>query len=196
MNICIILFDKFETLDVFGPVEILGKLDDSIIKYYSLNGGLIRNNDRISIETERIAAIDYPIDILIVPGGEGTRSEINNIDLIDALNRLATRSRYVLSICTGSALLAKAGLLDGRRATSNKRALDWVITSSDKVDWVKKARWVADGNYYTSSGVSAGMDMTLGFINDIKGMETAEKIAFRIEYKWQKESYPDNFCNQ
>jgi len=93
-------------------------------------------------------------------------------------------------------MLAKAGLLDGRKATSNKRSFDWVRASSNDVDWIKEARWVVDGKFYTSSGVSAGMDMALGFVSDIYGKETAERIAFSIEYNWQQDRTKDDFCNQ
>ncbi|WP_165040483.1 DJ-1/PfpI family protein [Dysgonomonas sp. ZJ709] len=196
MNICIILFDKFETLDVFGPVEIFGKLDNSVIQYYSLNGGLISNKDNISIVTKSIHDLYQAIDVLLIPGGEGTRIEIKNADLINLIKKLAGRSRYVLSVCTGSILLAKAGLLDGKRATSNKRAFDWARESSSQVQWIKQARWIVDGKYYTSSGVSAGMDMALGFIFDTYSLEKAEEIAFRIEYNWQNDADIDSFCNQ
>ncbi|WP_165020551.1 DJ-1/PfpI family protein [Dysgonomonas sp. ZJ279] len=196
MNICIILFDKFETLDVFGPVEIFGKLDNSVIQYYSLNGGLISNKDNISIVTKSIHDLYQAIDVLLIPGGEGTRIEIKNADLINLIKKLAGRSRYVLSVCTGSTLVAKAGLLDGKRATSNKRAFDWVRESSSQVQWIKQARWVVDGKYYTSSGISAGIDMALGFISDTYSLEKAEEIAFRIEYNWQNDADIDNFCNQ
>lgn len=99
---------------------------------------------------------------------------------------LAQDAEYVLSICTGSALLAKAGVLNGIKATSNKKAFDWVVSVSDKIQWCRQARWVRDGKIYTSAGVSAGMDMSLGFIGDLYGMEQAEQIAQDIEYIWNK----------
>ena len=98
-----------------------------------------------------------------------------------------------LAICTGSALLAKTGLMDGRRATSNKRAFDWVKSVNSKVDWLPKARWVIDGKFYTSSGVSAGIDMSLGFISDIFGTNTAEEIANSIGFVWNSDKDNDLF---
>ena len=74
------------------------------------------------------------------------------------------------SVCTGAGLLARAGILDGRRATSNKRSLDWVISQGPKVEWVPQARWVEDGKFATSSGVSAGIDMALAIIASICGI--------------------------
>ena len=193
----IILFPDFETLDVFGPVEVFGKLEDSEIRYFSLNGGIKGNGDNIKIETEPIENIRFMgANALFIPGGMGTRVEINNELFIQKLAALAEKSQYVLTVCTGSALLAKTGLLDGKRATSNKRSFDWVVASSENVDWIKKARWVVDGKYYTSSGISAGIDMALGFISHIAGSEKAGDIAYRMEYNWQRDKDADDFCNQ
>ena len=102
---------------------------------------------------------------------------------------------WVLSVCTGSALLAKAGILDHKRATSNKRAWQWVTEQSDQVDWIKQARWIVDGKFYTSSGVTAGMDMALGFIADRQGRDSAKEVANYTEYRWQQDSRLDDFYN-
>jgi transcriptional regulator GlxA family with amidase domain len=197
MNVGVLLFDNFETLDVFGPVEILGRLKDLYsIRFYSLSGGLIRNSHGISIVTEKLEPEHSNSEIIIIPGGAGTRLGVNNQLLIDTIRKISVSSNYVLTICTGSALLARTGLLDGRKATSNKRAFDWVLTNGKDVNWIKHARWVVDGKYYTSSGVSAGMDMALGFLADRHGLEFARKVAFEIEYNWTEESEDDNFSEQ
>jgi transcriptional regulator GlxA family with amidase domain len=197
MNVGVLLFENFETLDVFGPVEILGRLKDLYsIQFYSLSGGLIGNSHGISISTEKLESEHSNSEIIIIPGGAGTRLGVNNALLIDTIRKISVSSNYVLTICTGSALLAKTGLLDGRKATSNKRAFDWVLTNGKDVNWIKHARWVVDGKYYTSSGVSAGMDMALGFLADRHGLEFARKVAFEIEYNWTKESEDDNFIEQ
>lgn len=197
MKFNIILFHDFETLDVFGPVEIFGKVDDFDIEYYSLNGGLVTNRDNIRISTKPFDEIPTnENNILFIPGGLGTRSIINDKVWIENIKVLAENSIYVITVCTGSALLAKTGLLDGSSATSNKRSFEWVMESSDKVKWVRKARWVVDGKYYTSSGISAGIDMALGFVSDIKGIEFARQIAYRVEYNWQQDKESDQFCNQ
>jgi transcriptional regulator GlxA family with amidase domain len=131
--------------------------------------------------------------VLFVPGGFGTRKEVENDPLIHALAKSARNATYVLTVCTGSALLAKSGALDLLRATSNKVAFDWVVQQSEKVKWIRKARWVQDGKFYTSSGVSAGIDMTLGFVSDTVGTEMAEKISKGIEYIWNKDKENDPF---
>ena len=136
------------------------------------------------------------MDIFLIPGGYGTRIEINNISLIDAVKQISLLSKFVLTVCTGTALLAKTGLLDGRKATSNKRAFDWVVSTGEKVNWVRRARWVVDDKYYTSSGVSAGMDMTLGLLNDLHGNKFARDVAFQIEFSWQEDKNYDPFCDQ
>ena len=197
MKVAILLFEDFETLDVFGPVEILGRLKDHYqISFYSLSGGVVKNSHGVSIITENLEDIKNGVDIFLIPGGFGTRKEVDNILLIDKIREISQLSKFVLTVCTGSALLSKTGLLDGKKATSNKRAFNWVITQGQKVNWIKKARWTVDDKYYTSSGVSAGMDMTLGFLNDIHGIEFARKVAFDIEYNWKENKEEDSFCDQ
>jgi putative intracellular protease/amidase len=197
MNVAVLLFEDFETLDVFGPVEILGRLKQNYqVSFYSLSGGLVNNNHGVSIQTNNIDDLKNGTDIFLVPGGYGTRIEVENILLLNKIREISNSSKFVLSVCTGSALLAKAGLLDGKKATSNKKAFDWVITQGENVNWIRKARWVKDGKFYTSSGVSAGMDMTLGLLNDLHGIEFARKIAFEIEYNWIENMEEDNFYQQ
>jgi putative intracellular protease/amidase len=197
MNVGIFLFEDFETLDVFGPVEILGRLKDLYkIKFYSTAGGQINNHHGVSVTTEKLNVDNNDIDIFIVPGGPGTRKEIDNPLLIDGIRQLSNSAKYVFTICTGSALLAKTGLLNGKRATSNKRTFSWATSTNPNVNWIKHARWTTDGKYYTSSGVSAGMDMTLGFLSDIHGADFARKTAFEIEYRWMEDKDNDPFCDQ
>ncbi|ADK14822.1 MULTISPECIES: DJ-1/PfpI family protein [Clostridium] len=193
MNINIILFNNFETLDIFGPIEILGQIKDYQIHYYSEAGGVITNAQNLKVVTDPISSADES-GILVIPGGMGTRELINNTLFLNKLKSIAEKSTYCLSICTGSAVLARCGVLKNKKATSNKQALKWVKSVSDQVNWVKKARWVADGKYYTSSGISAGIDMTLGFISDRFGKDKAIKIANDIEYIWNDDCTNDIFA--
>ena len=183
MNVNIVLFNDFETLDIFGPLEILGKVQEYDIHYYSQNGGMITSRQKTQIITEDIDLADKK-GILVIPGGQGTRELVNDESFLNMLKVIAEESGFCLSICTGSALLAKANVLNGKSATSNKQAFEWVKSINDTVNWVQKARWVVDGKYYTSSGVSAGIDMTLGFVSDRFGEEKANEIAHNIEYVW------------
>ena len=96
---------------------------------------------------------------MVIPGGQGTRTLIDDKKYIAQLKELCLNAEYVLSVCTGSALLAKTGLLANRNATSNKKAFEWVKSISNNVNWIREARWITDDKFYTPSGVSAGMDM-------------------------------------
>lgn len=193
MNINILLFNDFETLDAFGPIEILGKIDDYKLKYYSLNGGVIMSAQGTSVITEKVEAASKE-GILVIPGGKGTRTLVSDSQFLHALKETAEWSSYCLSVCTGSALIANTGLLNNRKATSNKKAFDWVASINSNVNWIRKARWVVDGKYYTSSGVSAGIDMTLGFIKDRFGEQKAKDIANHIEYIWNEDCSKDLFA--
>lgn len=93
-------------------------------------------------------------------------------------------------------MLAKTGLLNGRQATTNKKAFSWVSSHGDDVLWLQKARWTIDGKFYTSSGVSAGIDMTLGFVSDRHGVDFARNVAFEMEYHWQEDKETDNFTRE
>ena len=194
MNIAVLLFDDFETLDVFGPVEIFGRLKDHYqIQFYSEWGGLVRNNHGVAIQSEKIENITHDVYVFLIPGGWGTRKEVHNTILIGKIKTISQSSKFVHTVCTGTALLARTGLLDGKKATTNKRAFDWVITQGENVNWVRKARWTQDEKFYTSAGVSAGMDMTLGFLSDVHGIDVARKVAFEIEYNWTENREENNF---
>jgi len=120
--------------------------------------------------------------------------EMANPQFLAELTRLADASRIVATVCTGSFLLARTGLLDGRKATSNKRVFSQLTPYSPKVDWIAKARWVEDGKYFTSSGISAGMDMALAVISKLCGRETSLQIARQAEYQWHEVSSWDPFA--
>lgn len=160
-----------------------------------MNGGIIVSAQGTSIITEKVATVTKG-GILVIPGGKGTRTLVNDIQLLQALKETAELSSYCLSVCTGSALLAKTGLLNNKKATSNKKAFDWVASVNSSVNWIRSARWVVDGKYYTSSGVSAGIDMTLGFIKDRFGEQEAKDIANHIEYIWNEDCSKDLFAKE
>jgi len=181
MEVSIVLFDDFTALDVFGPVEVL-TVSEYTLAYYSPQGGLVANHQGIEIMTRPWTEIP-PGNILLLPGGYGTRRAVQDESFIAGLARLAEAAQYCLTVCTGSALLAQTGLLNGRKATSNKKSLDWVRGFGRDVQWDATARYVVDGKYYTSSGVSAGIDMALAFAADRLGQQRAEEIRRRMEYQ-------------
>lgn len=193
-NINVILFDGFTFLDVFGPVEVFGHLDKHFkVDFFSKNGGKIRTNPETGIETKSFSEITGN-DILLVPGGFGTRKLVDDKDFIDQLKALAERSEYVLTVCTGSALLAKTDLLNKHKATSNKLAFEWVMKQGPNVNWIRKARWVVDEKYYTSSGISAGIDMALCFVRDLISKDAALQVSKFLEYKWNDNWDEDSFA--
>lgn len=194
-TIGVVLFPEFELLDVFGPLEMYGTAKEHFdIRMISEDGQNVasRQGPQTVVDHSFGDAVRY--DILLVPGGQGTRREVDNPSMLSWLKTQAGHAEYVTSVCTGSALLAKAGILDGVCATTNKAAFDWVASQSSAVTWKKQARWVEDGRFFTSSGVSAGMDMSLALIQKLIGKETAEKIAMWAEYEWHRDPAWDPFA--
>jgi transcriptional regulator GlxA family with amidase domain len=194
INVDILLFEKFETLDAMGPAEVFGRLSELYrVSCRSLAGGAVTSSQQIEVVTTSFPE-DSPENILLIPGGMGTRSLVKDSGYIAGLKKLCERARHVLTVCTGSALLAKTGLLDGRRATTNKIGFEWASSQDKNVRWMKRARWVADGKYYTASGVSAGIDMALGFVSDLHGRATASEAARQMEYVWNEDRESDPFA--
>jgi putative intracellular protease/amidase len=193
-KLAIVLFPRFETLDVFGPVEMWGRLDDYEIVTVSEHGGTVTSAQGIDTVTD-YAFDDAPqFDIIMIPGGMGTRTEVNNPVMLDFLRKQDGGTEYTTSVCTGSAVLAKAGLLDGKKATSNKMAWAFVTSQDGDVLWQPSARWVEDGKYVTSSGISAGIDMALALIEDLEGRPKAENVARVAEYIWNDDPADDPFA--
>jgi transcriptional regulator GlxA family with amidase domain len=196
--ICALLFEGFELLDVFGPLEAWGMHAQTAggltIVTTAQTSGAIKSAQGPRAVADYALADCPPIDVLLVPGGIGTRREAGNGVLMEWLGRRADEAEIVSSVCTGAALLARAGLLDGRRATSNKFAFSWVVEQGPRVQWVRQARWVEDGKFVTSSGVSAGIDMTLALIARMAGVASAERVATRMEYEWHRDAAWDPFA--
>lgn len=194
-SIGVVLFHEFELLDVFGPLEMYGMVPERFkICMVAERGGHVTSRQGPKSVVEHDFSEGRQYDILLVPGGRGTRKQVDNQTLLEWLRIQSRAAEYVTSVCTGSALLAKAGVLDGVRATTNKRAFAWATSQGEKVNWEKQARWVEDGKFFTSSGVSAGMDMTLAVIGKLLGQETAEQVATWTEYEWHSDASWDPFA--
>ena len=194
-SVGVLLFSDFELLDVFGPLEMFGMLtEDFSIRLVSEQEAMVASaqGPRSVIDDHFAGTRTY--DVLLIPGGRGTRREVENANLLRWLAKAAGHAEIVASVCTGSALLARTGLLDGRRATSNKLAFGWVKSQGPKVLWQPRARWVEDGKFFTSSGVSAGMDMTLAVIARLHGEARARQVARWAEYTWREDSADDPFA--
>ena len=171
----VFLYEGFTTMDALGPAEALSRaLDDGRkcyeIEYFSATGELVGGSTSAKIWTRKLSEI-AKFDVLLVPGGFAARELAHE----------------------GSVLLAKTGLLDGMEATSNKLSWQWVTSQAPSVRWVRAARWCVSGKFYTSSGVSAGIDAALGFIADMHGLYEAQKIARTMEYVYNSNKNADLF---
>lgn len=190
-----LVFPGFELLDLFGPMEMFGLLHKEFqIDLIAENIGPVPSSQRLAAHAVHTIDNGTKYDVLFVPGGRGVRDEISNEKLLTWIRETSENAEHTLSVCTGSLLLAKSGVLNGRRVTTNKAAFSWVADQAPNVDWIKQARWVEDGPFFTSSGVSAGMDMALGFIAKLHGVEAAEKVAEICEYTWHRDRDLDPFA--
>jgi transcriptional regulator GlxA family with amidase domain len=195
LRIGVVLFEGFELLDVFGPLEMFGvakgKFEITLIGPHT---------DPLASSQGPRSVCDFSYDdapaadIVLVPGGIGNRPLLADRQFLEWLARYSARADYVTSVCTGSALLAAAGLLDGYRATTNKRAFSWVREIGDGVEWVPEARWVVDRYRWTSSGVAAGIDMALALIAHVYGETFAHGVADGTEYDWHTDASWDPFA--
>lgn len=190
-----VLFPGFELLDVFGPLEMFGLLQGVVeLALVAQRPGPVASAQG----PESLAKFGFddcpPLDLMLVPGGFGTRTEVDNPAMLDFLRRTVPQTEVAMTVCTGTSLFARAGLLDGHRATTNKMVFDWVASTGPKVEWVRAARWVEDGRFATSSGVSAGMDMALAVIARLYGEELAGRVAVAAEYDWHRDATWDPFA--
>ncbi len=189
-----VLFRDFEILDVTGPLEILGRLPDAFaITLIGQDLKPIPSIQGVSIMPTVTMSEAPGVDLLMVPRGLGTRGLVNDEALIKWLGSYGRQASLVASICTSAALLARAHLLDGYRATTNKRAMDWMQEVAPTVVFEPRARWVEDRDRLTSSGVAAGMDMTLALVAHLLGETQAQEVARAIEYGWNENPDHDPF---
>ena len=190
-----VLFPGFELLDLFGPLEMFGHLSGTIeIVTIAEQAGPVASAQAVRAVADRGFADAPVLDLLLIPGGIGTRVEVDNAAMLDFLRARVPAAELTMTVCTGTALLARAGLIDGRRATTNKAVFHWVAEQGPRVEWVRAARWVEDGPFFTSSGVSAGMDMALAVVAKLAGPDMAEALATGTEYEWHRDASWDPFA--
>jgi transcriptional regulator GlxA family with amidase domain len=180
MQVAILLYPNFTALDVMGPYEVLARLPDTEVVFVAEQPGLIVNDLKsVSIDVAAsIDDVDRP-DVVLVGGGPGQAENMQDGRLHEWLRAVDRTSTWTTSVCTGSLILAAAGVLKGRRATSHWLALDQlgqygVTPSTDRV--------VIDGHYASAAGVSAGIDMALTLAGLLQGDEIAQTIQLIIEY--------------
>ena len=203
-RVAVVLFDGFTVLDVYGPVQAFGSCrvtrpDGPPHRFFKIftiadTPGPVPSGEGPATHADHAFADAPDYDILLVPGGFGTRAAVRDDAFLARLAGASRRASVTTTVCTGSALLARTGLMDGRPATSNKIAWDWVIEQGPRVLWKRKARWVDDGNLVTSSGVSAGIDMALSVIARLNGRDMAVSAARNMEYVWHESPDDDPFA--
>ena len=180
MQIAMALYDRFTALDIVGPYEALSRLPDAEVVFVAETAGPVRADTGFLAITADKALADVPSpDIVVVPGGPGTFAQIENETFLDWLRTADGTSTWTTSVCTGSLLLAAAGLLDGRRATTHWLTLDFLAQYGAEPTG---ERVVPDGKYVTAAGVSSGIDMGLALVGKIAGDEHAQAVQLLTEY--------------
>lgn len=195
-NVAILIFDNVEVLDFAGPYEVFSRTrlvpgpesrrtDDSApfnVFTVAPSAGTLRATGGLQVVPDYDFASAPPIDILLVPGGFGTRPLLEDAAALDWIVRVAGTAQVVTSVCTGALLLARGGLLDGKRATTHWLALDLLEQiGGGKVSVERGTRYVDDG-VVTSAGVAAGIDMAFWVVEKLCGREVADETARYIEY--------------
>ncbi|KAI8866625.1 class I glutamine amidotransferase-like protein [Ramicandelaber brevisporus] len=189
------VFDNFELLDLFGPLELFTFVPGLQIRLVSANGRPVRSRGGVVVKADySFASAPANPDIFLIPGGDGTWLTANSTKHVNFVKKIAAGTKKTtLSVCTGAAMLARAGVLDGKRATTNKAAFKYVMESSKKTNWVYHARWVEDGNVVSSAGVSAGIDAAAQVIKRNWGDAAAQLSVRYAEYVWNTDSTKDDF---
>lgn len=183
-NIAFVLFPDFEELDFVGPYEVLAATAKHIDKewnpYTVAQERMVKSTNGLNIQADYVFGDAPTPDLVLVPGGEGTRTAVDNAELIDYIRSACEGADYITSVCTGAFLLHKAGFLSGKRATTHWSQLDDLRALGDVT--VVEERWVHDGNVITAAGVSAGIDMALYLLGVLKSPQIARTLQRGIEY--------------
>ncbi|KAF9648219.1 class I glutamine amidotransferase-like protein [Thelephora ganbajun] len=203
LKLAVCLFPGLTILDFVGPVQVLGTLEPRKIRagaafypmlppvqveatYFSHNREHVVGDVGPALVPQRtyeqVLENFEQYDLILVPGGIRAAPDTVDPSLMEFLKKQAPGAKYILTVCTGSWILAGTGLLNGRKATTNKSFFRRVVAATDKsIEWIPQARWVVDGNIWTSSGVTAGIDMSSAFLEFLAGKEFAAFVRGRIE---------------
>jgi transcriptional regulator GlxA family with amidase domain len=179
MRIVFILYPRVTQLDFTGPYEVLARVPDAEVIVASKEGGVLASEHGLAFAgLARLADVERA-DLILVPGGPGQTEAMQDAEFMAHVNRLGEGARYITSVCTGSLILAAAGLLNGKRAGAHWAYRDLLSMFGAIPD---PARVVRDGNAITGGGVTAGIDIALTIVGEIAGEETARQIQLMIEY--------------
>lgn len=187
-RIGILLFDQFEELDAVGPYEVFGAWcahapeDGWSVTTMSAGGGEVRAAKGLVIRPHVAVEAALALDVLVYPGGQGTRSLLADGAHLDWVRSMRARVPLIASVCTGSLVLAAAGLLSGRPATTHWASLDYLASLDPSIDVRRDVRFVDDGDTVTSAGVSAGIDMALHLVARLASTDRAREVRHIIQY--------------
>jgi transcriptional regulator GlxA family with amidase domain len=179
MKIVILIFDNFTALDIVGPYEVLNKLPNSQIYLAGLEKTVYMDTYGLKIQADYSIDEISQADILLIPGGFGVDTLLKNTELLNWIQKIDSTTQWTTSVCSGSLLLAQAGLLNRKNCTTHWRRKEQ-LSNFNVI--VKDERYVQDGKFVTSAGVSAGIDMALYLVSKIAGDQTAKMIQLAIEY--------------
>lgn len=194
MNVAILIFDDVEVLDFAGPFEVFNVtgevIDPAPFNTYTvgLSAAPIKARGQLSINPHFTIDACPPPNILLVPGGFGTRRLLDNQHLIHWLCEQHERVQYLLSVCTGALLLARAGLLNGLGATTHNTAFDRLHQEAPTAIIHEGRRYVDNGKIITSGGIAAGIDMSLYVVHKLLGAEKLQATLSEMEYTWVPET--------
>ncbi|MFW9902749.1 MAG: DJ-1/PfpI family protein [Candidatus Thorarchaeota archaeon] len=195
----ILVFEQAEILDFCGPYEVLSvtrflneenqRTEDSPfeVKLISETGDVVRCRGGLKVVADFNFDNNPKFDLILVPGGWGTRKEVQNPVLIKWLKNQQQDTQLVVSVCTGSFLLAEAGLLDGFEATTHWASIERMKKAYPKVQVIEGKRFIftGQGRILTSAGIAAGIDMSLFLVSELVGEKVAQKTAHHMEYPWK-----------
>ncbi|MFE3093207.1 DJ-1/PfpI family protein [Streptomyces sp. NPDC059248] len=180
MQIAVLLFDRFTTLDAVGPYELLGRLPGAETVFVGKETGPVRGDQgSLALVADRTLSQVGSPDIVLVPGGPGERDAMADEEITGWLRTVDAGTTWTTSVCTGSLVLGAAGLLNGRRATTHWLAMEDLAALGAEPS---KERVVFDGKYVTAAGVSSGIDMALHLLGRIGGDELAQSVQLLTEY--------------
>lgn len=192
-NVAILIFKDVELLDFTGPFEVLsvtGRQDDSSpFNVYTVaeKSEPIKTRNQLSVNPQYTIHNCPQPDILLLPGGQGTRREMNNPTLINWIKECSEKAELVLSVCTGALLLAKAGLLEGLKATTHQSAIELLKKLAPNTTIQTDKPFVDNGKMILSAGIATGIDMSLYVVAKLLGEERALQTALYMEYDWKPE---------
>ncbi|KAG0322389.1 hypothetical protein BGZ97_007003 [Linnemannia gamsii] len=194
-----LVFNGVDLLDVMGPMRIFGEESNTLdieICFVATSLEPVKSSQQVTITPKYLVSdTTQKYDLFFIPGGSGTRTYVNSEDLMEYVKTHVEQSTWTMTVCTGAGILAKTGLVDGYNMTTNKQVFEWPMTQGPKVNWIKRARWVQDGKYVSSSGVSAGIDAALYILAELTSTENAEAVSTHIEYTWHRVASEDPFAD-